>query len=298
MIDISGWAHTYSGKVRDLYIPQGAEAFGSGRVMLVVASDRVSAFDYVLPTVIPDRGKILNQLSVWWFEQLEDLVPNHVVSLDVPPEVEGRAMIVRQLEMVPVECVVRGYISGSGLAEYNATGTVAGHTLPPGLVDGSALPEPLFTPAAKAPVGQHDENITFEEMRRRIGPLANDLRDLTLEVYERARTIAGERGLILADTKFEFGLRDESATRDSIVLADEVLTPDSSRYWEPFTAGDGAHPTSFDKQFVRDWLLSAESGWSKDSGTLPPALPAEIVEKTRERYLEAFRRLTGTEPRL
>lgn len=298
MFDISGWAHTYSGKVRDLYIPQGAAAFGSGRVMLVVASDRVSAFDYVLPTPIPDRGKILNQLSVWWFEQLADLVPNHVISLDVPEEVEGRAMIVRQLQMVPVECVARGYITGSGLSEYNATGRISGHSMPEGLRDGDRLPEPLFTPAAKAPVGEHDENITFDEMRRRVGPLANDLRDLTLELYERARQIAAERGLILADTKFEFGLRDEKATRESIVLADEVLTPDSSRYWAPFTPGEGLSPTSFDKQFVRDWLLSAESGWSRESGQLPPALPPEIVEKTRERYLEAFRRLTGTEPRL
>ncbi len=293
MLDLEGWAHIYSGKVRDLYVPQGAAAFGSGQVMLVVASDRISAFDYVLPSVIPDKGKILTQLSLWWYEQLADIVPNHLVSLEVPEEVRGRAMIVRRLEMVPVECVARGYLSGSGFAEYLATGIVGGNELPSGLLESSKLPRAIFTPAAKAPSGQHDENITYAQMRERVGPIAGPLRDLTLAIYERARDIVAARGLILADTKFEFGLKDESESANAIQLADEVLTPDSSRFWAADTWHPGGPPASFDKQFVRDWLLSPASGWNRASGDIPPRLPAEIIERTRERYLEAFERITG-----
>lgn len=298
MIDLAGWAHMYSGKVRDLYVPQGAAAFGSGEVILVVASDRISAFDHVLPSIIPDKGKILTQLSLWWYERLHDMVPNHLVSLDVPESVRGRAMIVRRLDMVPIECVARGYLTGSGYAEYRDSGRVGGNSLPSGLRDGDKLEQPIFTPAAKAPSGQHDENITFYEMRRRVGPLAADLRDLTLAIYERARRIAGERGLILADTKFEFGLRGDSGTADSTQLADEVLTPDSSRFWAAETWKPGEPQGSFDKQFVRDWLTSPASGWNRSSEEPPPALPAEIIERTRQRYLEAYKRITGDLPEL
>lgn len=298
MIDIEGWAHAYSGKVRDLYVPQGAAAFGSGEVMLVVASDRISAFDHVLPTTIPDKGKILTQLSLWWYEKLADVVPNHLISLDVPDEVRGRAMIVRKLEMVPVECVARGYLSGSGLVEYRATGGVCGNQLPAGLREGDRLPQPIFTPAAKAPAGQHDENITFAQMRQLVGPLATDLKQLTLTLYERARQVAAERGLILADTKFEFGMRDDSGSAEAIELADEVLTPDSSRYWAADSWKSGFHQVNYDKQFVRDWLLSPMAEWDRAGGAPPPPLPDSIVQRTRERYLEAFERVTGSPPDL
>ncbi|MDO5495353.1 MAG: phosphoribosylaminoimidazolesuccinocarboxamide synthase [bacterium] len=298
MIDIEGWAHAYSGKVRDLYVPQSAHGFGSGDVMLVVASDRISAFDHVLPTVIPGKGKILTQLSLWWYEKLADIVPNHLVSLDVPEEVQGRAMIVRKLEMVPVECVARGYLSGSGLTEYKSSGGVCGNELPPGLREGDRLPQPIFTPAAKAPAGQHDENITFSQMRRLVGPISTELKNLTLTLYERARMVAAERGLILADTKFEFGLRDDSGSADAIVLADEVLTPDSSRYWAADSWKSGYHQVNFDKQFVRDWLLSPAAQWDRTGGENPPPLPDSIVQRTRERYLEAFERITGRAPDL
>ncbi|HZK04256.1 MAG TPA: phosphoribosylaminoimidazolesuccinocarboxamide synthase [Actinomycetaceae bacterium] len=294
MIDIEGWAHTNSGKVRDLYVPQSAAAFGSGEVMLVVASDRISAFDHVLPSTIPGKGVILTQMSLWWFKKLEDLVPNHLVSLEVPEECRGRAMIVDRLHMFPIECVARGYLTGSGFAEYRATGEVCGNPLPPGLRDGEQLAEPIFTPAAKAPAGEHDINITFAEMRDRVGEAAYELREITLAIYERARQIAADRGLILADTKFEFGQRSEEvSTSDGIVLADEVLTPDSSRFWPmaPWSAGEPR--PSIDKQYVRDWLLSPESGWNRASGAPPPPLPDEIIERTRERYIEAYEQLTG-----
>lgn len=296
MYDLDGWAHVSSGKVRDLYAPQDPSAHASGDVLLVVASDRISAFDHVLPTRIPDKGKILSQLSLWWFEQLGDVVPNHVVSLDVPEEVHGRAMICRRLNMIHVECVARGYLSGSALSEYRATGGICGITLPEGLREGDELAEPIFTPAAKAELGSHDENITFEEMRRREGSLVPQLRSLTLELYGRARRIAAAQGLILADTKFEFGTTPDGSLTRGPVLADEVLTSDSSRFWDASDWEPGRPQYSFDKQFVRDWLLSPASGWDRHSDDPPPALPDEIVERTRDRYLEAFRRLTGSEP--
>ncbi|NLI18993.1 MAG: phosphoribosylaminoimidazolesuccinocarboxamide synthase [Actinomycetales bacterium] len=298
MFDLDGWAHVSSGKVRDLYVPQDASAHGSGDVILVVATDRISAFDHVLPTRIPDKGKILAQLSLWWFEQLKDVVPNHLVSLDVPEPVRGRAMICRRLNMIHVECVARGYLAGSAMSEYRATGGICGITLPKGLREGDELPEPIFTPATKAEAGSHDENISFEELRTTVGAYAPQLRATTLKLYRRARRIASSRGLILADTKFEFGVVPESTSAHDIILADEVLTSDSSRYWDAADWEPGRPQYSFDKQFVRDWLLSPESGWNRLSDEPPPPLPDEIVEKTRARYLEAFRRLTGTEPEL
>ncbi|MGY4645234.1 phosphoribosylaminoimidazolesuccinocarboxamide synthase [Cellulomonas sp. URHB0016] len=295
--DLPGWTPFSSGKVRDLYVPDGSPAGRAvsethGDVVLVVASDRVSAFDHVLSPGIPDKGTVLTQLSLWWFEQLTDLVPNHVVSTDVPPAVARRAMICRRLEMVPVECVARGYLSGSGLADYRVSGEVTGIALPPGLVDGSRLTEPVFTPAAKAELGQHDENVPFSAVVATVGEeTAATLRDLTLAVYARAEAIARERGVILADTKLEFGT---DPVTGELTLGDEVLTPDSSRFW-PAESWQPGHPQqSFDKQFVRDWLTSAASGWDRESDTPPPSLPADVVARTRDRYLEAFERLTGS----
>jgi phosphoribosylaminoimidazole-succinocarboxamide synthase len=274
----------HSGKVRDLY------EVADGH-LLMVASDRISAFDFVLTPGIPDKGEILTRMSLWWFDQLADLVPNHVVSTAVPERVRGRALIVEKLDMFPVECVVRGYLTGSGLIDYRATGEVCGVPLPPGLVDGDRLDEPIFTPATKADMGEHDENVSFEQITETIGAeSAAALRDLTLAVYERAEQIARERGIILADTKLEFGARPDG----TIVLADEVLTPDSSRFWPADAYAPGRPtPPAYDKQFVRNWLLSAESGWDRASNRQPPALPAEIVEKTRERYVQAYEKLTG-----
>ena len=293
---IPGWTHTYSGKVRDLYVPdESAEGRAvreqHGDVVLVVASDRVSAYDHVLSPGIPDKGVVLTQLSLWWFEQLADLVPSHVVSTDVPSVVAGRAMVCRRLQMFPVECVVRGYLTGSGLAEYRASGLVTGIELPAGLVDGSRLPEPIFTPATKAELGDHDENVPFSVVAATVGDEnAAALRDLTLAVYARAEAIARERGVLLADTKLEFGT---DPVTGAITLGDEVLTPDSSRFW-PADAWQPGHPQpSFDKQFVRDWLTSAASGWERASDTPPPPLPGDVVERTRARYLEAYERLTG-----
>lgn len=286
---LPGWHHIYSGKVRDLYVPEALHPLGD--VVLVVASDRISAYDFVLPTAIPDKGVVLTQLSLWWFDQLAELVPNHVVSLGVPAEVAGRAMVCRRLQMFPVECVARGYLTGSGLAEYRETGEVCGILLPAGLVDGSRLPEAIFTPATKAELGEHDENVSFDVVSETIGAdAAARLRDLTLAVYTRAEEIARARGVILADTKFEFGT---DPVTGEIVLGDEVLTPDSSRFW-PSDDWEPGHPQpSFDKQFVRDWLTSAASGWDRRGDVPPPELPADIVERTRDRYLEAFERLTG-----
>jgi len=293
---IPGWAHTYSGKVRDLYVPDESDEGRAvrdahGDVVLVVASDRVSAYDHVLSPGIPDKGVVLTQLSLWWFEQLADLVPSHVVSTDVPAAVAGRAMVCRRLQMFPVECVARGYLTGSGLAEYRASGQVTGIPLPAGLVDGSRLPEPVFTPATKAELGEHDENVPFSVVAATVGDeTAVRLRDLTLAVYARAEAVARERGVILADTKLEFGT--DPATGE-ITLGDEVLTPDSSRFW-PADAWQPGHPQpSFDKQFVRDWLTSAASGWERASDAPPPPLPQDVVERTRARYLEAYERLTG-----
>ena len=300
---LPGWRHVYSGKVRDLYEPDEAALGGPhplGDVVLVVASDRISAYDHVLAAEIPDKGVVLTQLSLWWFDQLADVVDNHVVTVEVssdpadglvPAAVDGRAMVCRRLEMFPVECVVRGYLTGSGLVEYRADRTVCGVPLPAGLVDGSRLPEAIFTPAAKAAVGEHDENVTFEEVAERIsGEAAAQLRDLTLEVYSRASAVAEKRGVILADTKLEFGV---DPTTGRTVLGDEVLTPDSSRFWPADGWEPGRAQPSFDKQHVRDWLVSAESGWDRASDVPPPVLPEHVVAATRERYLEAFRRLTG-----
>lgn len=280
----AGYTHLYSGKVRDLYrTPEGR--------LLFVASDRISAYDWVMPTTIPDKGRILTALSLWWFERLADIVPNHVISTDVPDAVEGRAMICESLDMFPVECVARGYLTGSGLVEYRQSRTVCGIELPEGLVDGSRLETPIFTPATKAELGEHDENVDFDSVVRTIGQAdAESLRTLTLEVYSRAESIAREQGVLLADTKFEFGRR---AADGAIVLADEVLTPDSSRYWPADRWQPGQAQPSFDKQYLRDWLTSPASGWDKNGSTPPPELPADVVENTRAKYIEAYERLTG-----
>jgi phosphoribosylaminoimidazole-succinocarboxamide synthase len=284
---ITGTEHVHSGKVRDLYrITEGEYA---GR-LLMVASDRISAFDFVLDSAIPDKGEILTRMSLWWFDQLADLVPNHVVSTDVPAEVAGRAVVCEELAMYPVECVARGYLTGSGLLDYRATGEVCGLPLPAGLVDGSRLPEPLFTPATKAALGEHDENVSFAAVAATVGEeVAGRLRDLTMAVYARAEQVARARGIVLADTKLELGYRADG----TIVLADEVLTPDSSRFWPADEWRPGRAQPSYDKQIVRNWLLSAESGWDRAGGAPPPALPAEVVDRTRARYVEAFERLTG-----
>ncbi|HVB26502.1 MAG TPA: phosphoribosylaminoimidazolesuccinocarboxamide synthase [Mycobacteriales bacterium] len=273
--------HLHSGKVRDLYATDSGE-------LLLVASDRISAFDFVLPTPIPDKGRILTLLSVWWFDQLADLVPTHLLSAtEVPEEYAGRALLCRPLQMLPVECVARGYLTGSGLADYGATGAVCGVRLPPGLVDGSRLPETIFTPATKAPVGEHDENVSYAAMAQTVGAaVAEELRRLTLAIYERAAGIALDRGIILADTKFEFGLDPQGM----ITLADEVLTPDSSRFWDAGRWEPGHGQSSYDKQYVRDWLAK-DSGWDRESP--PPELPDAVVAATRERYVEAYERLTG-----
>ena len=282
-LDVPGAQHVHSGKVRDLYALESGD-------LLMVASDRISAYDFVLTPGIPDKGEILTRMSLWWFEQLADFVPNHVVSTQVPERVRGRALVCERLEMFPVECVARGYLAGSGLVDYEATGEVCGVPLPTGLVDGSRLPEPIFTPATKAAIGEHDENVSFDAVVRTVGQeTAEALRDLTLRIYARAEAIARGRGIILADTKFEFGARSDG----TIVLADEVLTPDSSRFWPADSWQPGRAQHSYDKQFVRDWLTSAESGWDRHSDTPPPQLPAEIVEKTRERYVQAYEQLTG-----
>jgi phosphoribosylaminoimidazole-succinocarboxamide synthase len=279
---LPGAEHVHSGKVRDLYrLPDGR--------LLIVASDRISAYDHVLDTVIPDKGAILTQMSLWWFEQLQPVVENHVLSTDVPAAVAGRAVVCESLEMYPVECVVRGYLTGSGLADYRRTGEVCGVALPDGLEDASRLPEPIFTPATKAEVGEHDENVSFDAVVDTVGPdVAARLRRLTLDVYRRAESMARRRGIILADTKLEFGAR----TVGTIVLADEVLTPDSSRFWPADAWQPGRAQPSYDKQIVRDWLTSPASGWSRESGDPPPPLPDEVVERTRARYIEAYERLT------
>lgn len=281
------FTHIYSGKVRDLF------ETADGR-LLFVASDRISAFDWVLPSVIPDKGRILTAMSMWWFKKLEGYVPNHVISTNVPAAVKGRATYCEKLEMLPVECVARGYLTGSGLQDYLAQGSICGVGLPPGLKDGSLLPKPIFTPATKAALGDHDENVTFDEVMTAIGmEEAQRIRSITMRVYEAAADIAKDRGIILADTKFEFGIGIKGAHKEQIVLADEVLTPDSSRFWPAESWVPGQAQPSFDKQYVRDWLLSPASGWDKNSGEAPPALPDEVIEKTRARYIEAYERLTG-----
>ncbi len=284
---LDGVRHLHSGKVRDLYeILDGPHAGD----LLMVASDRISIFDFVLESTIPDKGEILTRMSLWWFDQLADLVPGHVVSTDVPDAVRGRAVVCERLAMYPVECVARGYLTGSGLLDYQATGEVCGIALPPGLVDGDRLPEPLFTPATKADLGEHDENIAFDGVVATVGDeAAAVLRDLTLAVYARAEQISRERGILLADTKIELGSRPDG----TVVLADEVLTPDSSRFWPAAEWQPGRPQPSYDKQIVRNWALSPASGWDRASGGPPPPLPAEVVERTRSRYLEAYELLTG-----
>jgi phosphoribosylaminoimidazole-succinocarboxamide synthase len=268
----------YSGKIRDVY--------RDGGDVVLVASDKISIYDVVLPTPIPDKGAILTQLSLWWFEQLADVVPNHVISEDVPQEWAGRALRCKSLEMVPVECVARGYLTGGGLREYAATGAVSGIKLPPGLAESSRLPEPIFTPSTKAPKGRHDEPVSYEEVVATVGEdVAERLRDITLAVYKRGSEIAAERGIIIADTKIELGWDADGV----LVLGDEVLTPDSSRFWPADAYEPGKVQPSFDKQYVRDWAIGI--GWDK---TAPgPEMPPEIVEATRARYVEAYERLTG-----
>ncbi|MFD5627481.1 MULTISPECIES: phosphoribosylaminoimidazolesuccinocarboxamide synthase [unclassified Streptomyces] len=290
-LQVPGLVHLHTGKVRDLYQNEAGD-------LVMVASDRISAYDWVLPTEIPDKGRTLTQLSLWWFDKLADLVPNHVLSAELPPgapaDWEGRTLVCKSLRMIPVECVARGYLTGSGLTEYQETQTVCGLGLPAGLTDGSELPGPIFTPATKAAVGEHDENVSYEEVARQVGvETAAQLRQTTLAVYSRARDIARHRGIILADTKFEFGF-EGTGESETLVLADEVLTPDSSRFW-PAEQWEPGHPQpSYDKQFVRDWLTSAESGWDRASEQPPPALPQHIVDATRAKYIEAYERLTGT----
>jgi phosphoribosylaminoimidazole-succinocarboxamide synthase len=278
-----GLRHVYSGKVRELYQSDDG-------TMLLVATDRISAFDYVLETPIPDKGKILTQLSQWWFSRLTDIVPNHLIDAPVPAEFAGRAMVCRPLSMLPVECVARGYLTGTGLADYRRDGTVAGVTLPAGLSDGSQLPEPIFDPDTKAPQGQHDENLTGAELAGLVGPdMAAELARITLAVYRRGAGLAAPRGIIVADTKIELGVDSEGTLR----LGDEVLTPDSSRFWPAESWQPGRSQVSFDKQIVRDWLTSPASGWDRHGDEPPPALPGRIVEQTRQTYVAAYERITG-----
>jgi phosphoribosylaminoimidazole-succinocarboxamide synthase len=275
-----------TGKVRELY------AVGDDHLLLV-ASDRISAFDFILDTPIPDKGRVLTAMSVFWFELLADVVPNHLVAYDdprIPADVRGRALLVRRLGMLPVEAVARGYLVGSGFADYQRTGEVCGIPLPEGLVEASKFPAPVFTPASKADIGEHDENIGFEEVIGLIGRRrAEEVRDATLEIYTRGAEHAAEQGILLADTKFEFGV-DGSGR---LVLADEVMTPDSSRYWPAEGYEPGRSQPSFDKQFVRDWLTGPASGWGRASDALPPPLPDDVVAATRSRYVEAYERITG-----
>lgn len=276
---IDGWSHMRTGKVRDLYSNEKGE-------ILLVASDRISAFDWVLPSEIPNKGAILTQLSLFWFELLGDIVPNHIVSEDVPAVVRDCAVIVQPLEMYQIECVARGYLTGSGLAEYKSSGAICGNQLPTGLVDGSQLSQSIFTPATKAEIGDHDINIDFDAAARIVGSeIAYDLREITIKLYDTAAEFASSRGIILADTKFEFGANSQGA----ITWGDEALTPDSSRFWEASLWAPGTSQPSFDKQFVRDWLT--QSGWDKKS--TPPELPQEIIEKTADRYAQAYERITG-----
>ena len=289
---IPGATHLHSGKVRDLYRIDAGEHAGR---LLMVASDRISAYDFVLDTTIPDKGEILTRMSLWWFDQLADLVPHHVVSTDVPAPVAGRAVVCESLDMYPVECVARGYLTGSGLSDYRASGEVCGIALPPGLEDGSRLPEAIFTPATKAELGDHDENVSYQAVAAAVGDApAAELKALTLAVYARAEGIARERGIILADTKLEFGRRVSGGTTGETVLGDEVLTPDSSRFWPADQWQPGRTQPSYDKQIVRNWLTSPESGWDRSSGEAPPPLPEEVVALTRSTYVEAYERLTGT----
>jgi phosphoribosylaminoimidazole-succinocarboxamide synthase len=283
VLTLTDYPQVAAGKVRELYQVDDDH-------LLLVASDRISAFDYVLSTTIPDKGRVLTAMSVFWFDLLGG--PNHLVSADdprIPDEVKGRALLVRKLKMLPVECVARGYLTGSGLIDYQRDGSVSGVVLPEGLTEASKLPEAIFTPSTKAEVGQHDEAIDFDAVRAEVGDdLAEKLRDATVSIYTRAAEYAAGRGMILADTKFEFGLDEAGA----IVLGDEVLTPDSSRYWDAAVYEPGKVQPSFDKQLVRNWL-TLESGWDRYSGEAPPELPSDVVEYTRSRYIEAYERVSG-----
>ena len=277
--EIAGWGHIRSGQVRELYKDKSGD-------LLIVATDRISAFDYVLPTLIPDKGKLLTQLSLFWFEFLSDLVPNHIKSLVVPNEVKNRAVIAIPLTMFPIECVVRGYLTGSGWAEYQNDRSVCGNLLPDGLLDGSQLPTSIFTPATKAEIGDHDKNISFMRSVEIVGSeTAAELRSLSIAIYEKAKSYAKSRGILLADTKFEFG----TDIKGEIRVGDEVLTPDSSRCWNLSTWNPGGAQASFDKQYVRDWLVN--SGWDRKSP--PPELPDDVVEKTQAKYIEAYDLITG-----
>ena len=298
---LPGYRHLYSGKVRDLYAPLDP-ATGEARddQVLLVASDRISAYDHVLQTPIPDKGRVLTSLSLWWFERLGE-IENHVVSAAapaVPAAVAGRAVLVRRLEMLPVECIARAYLTGSGLQDYRRVGAICGIGLPAGLEDGSRLPTPIFTPTTKAPIGEHDAPITFAQVQAAVGPqLAARVDVLTRRILARGNEIASAKGILIADTKVEFGVDRSREDRDGgpvVLLADEVLTPDSSRFWPADGWQPGRSQPSFDKQFVRDWLSSPASGWDRNAGLEPPPLPDDIVEQTRARYLEAYERLTGT----
>ena len=284
--DLSQYNHLSAGKVREIYEIDD-------ETLLMVVSDRISAYDHILDTEIPDKGRVLTAMSLFFFDAID--FPNHLAGpIDdprIPEEVLGRAMVCHKLKMVPFECVVRGYLTGSGLKEYQETGEVCGIALPEGLVEASKLPEPIFTPAMKAEIGDHDENVSFDKVVEKLGEArANELREASIRIYSQAAELAADKGIILADTKFEFGL-DEAG---NLVLADEVLTPDSSRYWPMDGYEEGKVQPSFDKQYVRNWLTSAKSGWDKDSGVAPPPLPGSVVEATRDRYVEAYERITGT----
>ncbi len=283
--ELSSYNHLSAGKVREIYEIDP-------ETLLLVVSDRISAFDHILETPIPDKGRVLTAMSVFFFDEID--FPNHMVGPAdderIPEECLGRALVCKKLDMLPFECVARGYLTGSGLVEYKENGTVCGIELPEGLVEGSKLPEPIFTPATKAELGEHDENVSFDAVVESLGQKrAEELRDATLRIYTQAAELAAKRGIILADTKFEFGLDSDG----NLVLADEVLTPDSSRYWPADSYQEGSVNPSFDKQYVRNWLTCSKSGWKKDEGTPPPALPGSVVEATRERYVEAYERLSG-----
>ncbi len=282
--ELADYEHISAGKVREIYEIDAD-------TILIVVSDRISAYDFVLDTEIPDKGRVLTAMSDFFFDAID--FPNHLAGpLDdprIPESVLGRAMVCKKLDMLPFECVARGYLTGSGLKEYQQDGTVCGVTLPEGLVEASKLPEPIFTPATKAEIGDHDENVSFDRVVEALGEQrANELRDATLRIYTEAARIAEERGVILADTKFEFGLDKEG----NLVLADEVLTPDSSRYWPADTYEEGKVQPSFDKQYVRNWLTGPKSGWNMKDGTPPPALPGSVVEATRARYVEAYEKIS------
>jgi len=283
--ELSSYNHLSAGKVREIYEIDP-------ETLLLVVSDRISAFDHILETPIPDKGRVLTAMSVFFFDEID--FPNHMAGPAdderIPEECLGRALVCKKLDMLPFECVARGYLTGSGLDEYKENGTVCGIELPEGLVEGSKLPEPIFTPATKAELGEHDENVSFDAVVESLGQKrAEELRDATLRIYTQAAELAAKRGIILADTKFEFGLDSDG----NLVLADEVLTPDSSRYWPADSYQEGSVNPSFDKQYVRNWLTCSKSGWKKDEGTPPPALPGSVVEATRERYVEAYERLSG-----